>query len=75
MTVAVAALLDHAFGAWDLHRVELSAAVENARSRAVAERLGFRAEGIRRGAERHGDRWLDMVLYALLAGEWRRGEG
>jgi ribosomal-protein-serine acetyltransferase len=66
MTTAVRSLVDHAFEVWDLHRIELMAAVENARSRAVAERCGFREEGVRRGAERHGDAWLDLVVYGLL---------
>jgi ribosomal-protein-serine acetyltransferase len=66
MTSAVRALVDHAFGERGLHRVEISAAVGNARSRAIPERLGFRAEGVRRDAERHGERYLDLVVYALL---------
>ena len=73
MTAAVRALVDHAFGERGLHRVEISAAVENARSRAIPERLGFREEGTRRQAERHGERYLDLVVYALLAPEWRAG--
>jgi ribosomal-protein-serine acetyltransferase len=67
MTEAVRALVDHAFGAWGLHRVVIEAAVDNARSRAIPERLGFREEGVRRGAERHGDRYRDIVVYARLA--------
>jgi ribosomal-protein-serine acetyltransferase len=70
MTEAVRALVDHAFGAWGLHRVEIAAAVDNARSRAIPERLGFREEGVRREAERHGERYLDVVVYAMLAGDW-----
>jgi ribosomal-protein-serine acetyltransferase len=72
MTAAVRALVDHAFDR-GLHRIEIAAAVENARSRAIPERLGFREEGVRRQAERHGDRWLDLVVYAVLAPEWRAG--
>src|SRR5215210_7224509 len=41
MTLAVRALVEHAFGAWRLNRVEIRAAPDNARSQAVAERLGF----------------------------------
>jgi ribosomal-protein-serine acetyltransferase len=67
MTQGVRALVDHAFDTWGLHRIEISAAVDNARSRAVAERAGFREEGVRRDAERHGERYLDLVLYGLLA--------
>jgi ribosomal-protein-serine acetyltransferase len=67
MTEAVRALVDHAFDDRGLHRIEISAAVGNARSRAVPQRLGFREEGVRRDAERHGERYLDLVVYALLA--------
>jgi ribosomal-protein-serine acetyltransferase len=70
MTRAVRALVDHAFGVWDLHRVEIQAAVDNHRSRAIPERLGFREEGVRREAERVGDRWHDLAVYAMLAPEW-----
>ena len=70
MTRAVRALVDHAFGAWDLHRVEIQAAVDNQRSRAIPERLGFREEGVRREAELIGDRYNDLAVYAILAPEW-----
>lgn len=67
MTAAVAALVDHALSAWELNRVEIRAAAENHRSRAIPERLGFRQEGTLREAERIGERYLDTVVYALLA--------
>jgi ribosomal-protein-serine acetyltransferase len=70
MTAAVRALVDHALKAWRLNRVEIHAAVDNRRSRAIPERLGFRQEGILRQAERVGDRFLDSVVYAMLADEW-----
>jgi ribosomal-protein-serine acetyltransferase len=70
MTAAVRALVAHAFDERGLHRVVIEAAVDNARSRAIAERLGFREEGVRRGAERHGERYRDLVVYALVAPEW-----
>jgi ribosomal-protein-serine acetyltransferase len=71
MTEAVRALVDHAFGGWGLERVEIAAAVGNARSRAIPDRLGFVQEGLRRRAELVGDRWLDLALYAMLAPDWR----
>jgi ribosomal-protein-serine acetyltransferase len=71
MTRTVSALIDHAFGEWELHRLEIRAAVDNARSRAIPERLGFRQEGILREAERVGDRYQDLVVYGLLADEPR----
>jgi ribosomal-protein-serine acetyltransferase len=73
MTSAVRALVDHAFGTWGLNRVEIRAAVENARSRAVAERLGFREEGTVREAERVGERFFDHVVYGMLARDWNQG--
>jgi ribosomal-protein-serine acetyltransferase len=67
MTRAVKALIDHAFGELGLHRVEIRAAAENRRSRAIPERLGFEQEGILREAERVGERYQDLVVYGLLA--------
>ena len=70
-TLAVRALIDHAFGAWKLHRVVIHAGVGNARSRAVAERLGFTLEGVLRQAERYPDgRYIDLAVYGLLVSEW-----
>ena len=67
--------MEHAFGPWDLQRISIEAAPENTRSRAVAERLGFREEGLLREAERVGSRMLDHVVYGLLAEEWRAAQG
>ena len=71
MTEAVRALVDHAFDAWKLERVEIRAAPGNARSRAIPERLRFTEEGVLRAVERVGDRQLDNVVYSMLASEWR----
>jgi ribosomal-protein-serine acetyltransferase len=70
MTAAVRAYVNHAFATWKLNRIMIQAAVENTRSRAIPERLGFREEGILREVERVGARVLDGVLYALLAADW-----
>lgn len=73
VTGAVAVLVSHAFEEWALNRVEIRAAPDNVRSRAVAERLGFVEEGLLRGAERVGDGYRDLVLYAMLADDWAGG--
>jgi len=67
MTRAVRVLTEHALFAWELNRIEIRAAVENSRSRAIPERLGFHPEGTLREAERVGGRYLDLALYAMLA--------
>lgn len=59
-----------AFDELHLHRVELYAATENIRSRAVAERLGMIQEGIGRENGRVPDGFVDLVVYAVLADEW-----
>lgn len=71
MTLALTALVDHAFSAWGMHRVELQAAVDNARSRALAERVGFVHEGVLREAERFAGRYADLDVFSVLAPEWR----
>ena len=70
MTRAVRSVVDHAFAEWDLHRVEIRAAVDNGRSRAIPTRLGFRQEGVLRDAELIGDRYKDLAVYSTLAPEW-----
>jgi ribosomal-protein-serine acetyltransferase len=70
MTAAVRTLVDHALSTWRLNRVEIRAAVENRRSRAIPVRLGFRQEGTLREVEKVGDRYLDCVLYSMLAADW-----
>jgi ribosomal-protein-serine acetyltransferase len=67
VTRAVSALIDHAFGELGLHRLEITAATENARSRAIPERLGFTQEGVLREAEEVAGRRQDLAVYGLLA--------
>ena len=71
VTRAARAFTDVAFSDVGLNRVVIRAAVGNRRSRAVAERLGYRQESIERGAGRGSGGFQDMVVYAMLAEEWR----
>lgn len=73
MTAAVRLLVEHALAVWDLNRVEIRAAVENCRSRAIPERLGFRREGTLRQAELIDGRYLDSVVYSMLSADWPAG--
>lgn len=68
-TTVVRALVDHAFSEWKLHRIEIHAAPDNHRSRAIPERLGFREEAVLRETELVGGRYFDSVVYGLLADE------
>jgi RimJ/RimL family protein N-acetyltransferase len=51
--------------------VVIQADVKNVRSRAVAERLGFTLEGIRRQVWEYNGQMVDLAMYSLLAHEWR----
>jgi ribosomal-protein-serine acetyltransferase len=71
VTSACRMFIDHAFQAMGLHRVTIRAAVQNGRSRAVAERLGFTEEGVMRGAGRvAGGDYVDLVVYGMLEDDW-----
>jgi ribosomal-protein-serine acetyltransferase len=75
MTRSCRAMLAYAFDELKLNRVEIYCAVDNLRSRAVPERLGFRKEGVMRQAERVHERYHDLVCYSMLAAEWRDLKG
>ncbi|MEU5836414.1 GNAT family protein [Streptomyces diacarni] len=71
VTRAVAVVLDQAFGPLALQRVWLGAITANERSRSVAVRLGFVQEGVLREAAAFRDGRRDVVVFGLLAHEWR----
>lgn len=56
----------HAF-AHGCHRIELLAAVDNTASRRVAERCGFRFEGVARDREHLRGKYRDLAMYSLLS--------
>lgn len=71
MTKSCRALVTHAFAELQLNRVDIRCAAGNSRSRAIPERLGFRQEGVIRQAEWLYDRFVDHVVYGMLASEWQ----
>ena len=66
---AVRVLTDWAFAERGLHRVELHVDPENTGSRWVAERAGFREEGVVRQRFLHRGRPGDVVLCSRLPGD------
>ncbi|MDN4074872.1 GNAT family N-acetyltransferase [Fictibacillus terranigra] len=70
MTRSCNAMVEYAFGTLGLNRLELKAALDNKRSRSVAERLGFRQEGELRQAEWLYDHFVDVAVYGMVAGDW-----
>jgi ribosomal-protein-serine acetyltransferase len=70
ITRSCGALLDYLFGVEGINRVQIRAAVGNARSRAIPERLGFTLEGILRQADLANGVFLDMAMYSMLKEEW-----
>lgn len=67
MPLALAAACDHAFVGLGMHRVEVNIRPENTASLRVAEKLGFRDEGLRlRYLHIDGD-WRDHRTFALTS--------
>lgn len=71
VTRACRTLVTFAFEQYHLNKVEIHCATGNTRSRAVPERLGFTQEGIIRQAEKFADHYNDLVIYGMLASEWK----
>ena len=71
MTRACRFLVNYAFTELSLNRVEIRCAVKNRKSRAIPERLGFKTEGTLRQAEWLYDHFVELVVYGMLADEWR----
>ncbi len=68
-TGALALGLDHCFGPVTLHRVEATVRPENAASRAVLAKVGFREEGLLRRYLDVDGAWRDHLLVALTVEE------
>ena len=72
MREAIVALGHHAFRRLDLSRLEAACLEENAASRGLLERSGFKYEGVAQSYLQIAGRWRNHVLYAMLRGD-RRG--
>jgi ribosomal-protein-alanine N-acetyltransferase len=72
MREAILALVHHAFTAMDLSRIEAACLPENAASRGLLEKCGFKYEGVAQSYLQIAGRWRNHVLYANLRND-RRG--
>ena len=71
ISAAVRLLLDYALIERGLHRAEWLNNTKNLRSRAVAERLGMRLDGVLREWFLHNGVRHDKEVWSMLADEWR----
>lgn len=74
VTKSVAKLLEYGFGELKLNRIVIKCVPENVKSRAIPEKLGFIKEGIEREAGWMHTRFVDHVVYSMLAREWKKSE-
>jgi RimJ/RimL family protein N-acetyltransferase len=63
--------LDACFDGWGVHRVGVRVEADNARALALYRSAGFQEEGRLRQAAFYDGHYADIVLYAILASEWR----
>jgi len=72
MREAIDAVVHYAFRVQDLSRIEAACLPENAASRGVLEKTGFKYEGVAQSYLQIAGRWRNHVLYAHLRHD-RRG--
>ncbi|MDQ3131114.1 MAG: GNAT family N-acetyltransferase [Acidobacteriota bacterium] len=65
-------LIDYAFDELKLNRVQINCNVDNAKSRAIPERLNFQLEGIHRQVECLNGEFRDWAIYAMLKEDWKK---
>ena len=70
---AVAMATDHLFNTCGLHRVELAIRPENQASIRVAEKLGFRYEGMRQNYLHINGDWRDHAIYVANPEDFPKG--
>lgn len=71
MTEAVSQMVDYAFNAAGLHRVEANVMPRNKPSLRVLEKCGFHSEGVARAYLRINGVWEDHVHMVKLNDDWR----
>jgi len=71
VTRASRSVIQHAFVALAIDRVEIRTAVDNVRGQQVPQRLAFVHEGVARHGEWVNGVPIDINIYSMLAKDWR----
>ncbi|MFG6465277.1 GNAT family N-acetyltransferase [Roseateles sp. BYS87W] len=74
-TEAASLLVDYLFENWPINRLQCGMSVHNHASRRVAEKTGFRHEGIQRGMVFVAGEYVDCHALSLLRSDWRAMKG
>jgi len=70
MTETLRAVLKYGFERMDLNRIQATIDSENTRSMKLAQRLGFKKEGVLRQRSYFNGQFRDDVCFSLLKKEW-----
>jgi ribosomal-protein-serine acetyltransferase len=70
ITKCCGALINFGFTELRLNRIEIKCGTGNLKSKAIAERLKFKQEGILRQAELVNNKFIDLFLFSMLKEEW-----
>ena len=71
VTRAAEVLINYAFEVMQLNRVQINCDEENSKSRRIPERLGFKQEGMFRQTQWLHDHFENLVVYSMLAEDWK----
>ena len=69
ITACVKQLIEYAFAKLKLNRIQIKIAENNAKSEAIPQKLGFCFEGVERCGELHGNKFLNLKIYSILASD------
>jgi ribosomal-protein-serine acetyltransferase len=64
------AVINYAYHTLNINRIEIKCGTGNNKSRAIAEKLGFKKEGILREAELVNNTFIDLYIFSMLKNEW-----
>ncbi|MBA2735855.1 MAG: GNAT family N-acetyltransferase [Pyrinomonadaceae bacterium] len=72
MTRCCRVLFNYLFDDVGLNRIQINCNIQNVKSRAIPERLGFKLEGIHRQVEWLNEEFRDWAVYAMLKEDWKK---